>query len=334
MVQSVLRLLLQAALRSIPTHLVETGAWEFARRILARIAGSTVSAAFAVKLTEPGTTHLVSPPSGPNTELEPAQIRENVLSILECGPHSFTSSNSQKRKADHLLDIPRYRCRFAWSDCSPENHLSPAALYTGAAPPLASPPTHILGDPVINTTLQSLGDAIKVETPFNVDRLENLLVDHPSQPFVQSVMKGLREGFWPFDEGEWDLELSEVIGNYASEPPDLDTIHAFRDKECARGHWSDPLPTTDLLPGMKISPMFVVWQNQKPHVVIDHSASGLNDGVPRSEAKVKYDDMRPFGQTLRDAHAANPHRPLFYSNQMCLQHSSTFQPTQSGNSAK
>ncbi|KAF8230611.1 hypothetical protein L208DRAFT_1474753, partial [Tricholoma matsutake] len=59
---------------------------------------------------------------------------------------------------------------------------------------------------------------------------------------------------------------------------------------------------------MKISPMFVVWHNQKPCVVTDHSASGLNNGIPRSEAKVRYDDMHPFGQTLHDARAANPHQ--------------------------
>jgi hypothetical protein len=51
--------------------------------------------------------------------------------------------------------------------------------------------------------------------------------------------------------------------------------------------------------------MFVVWQNEKPRVVTDHSRSGINDGIPRADAKVKYDDMRTFGQTLHDARAAN-----------------------------
>jgi hypothetical protein len=30
-------------------------------------------------------------------------------------------------------------------------------------------------------------DFIKVETPFNVDKLESLLHDHPNQSFVQSI---------------------------------------------------------------------------------------------------------------------------------------------------
>lgn len=43
---------------------------------------------------------------------------------------------------------------------------------------------------------------IRVETPFDINHFEHLLTDHPNQPFVLSVMKGLQEGFWPFDEGE------------------------------------------------------------------------------------------------------------------------------------
>jgi hypothetical protein len=59
--------------------------------------------------------------------------------------------------------------------------------------------------------------------------------------------------------------------------------------------------------------MFVIWQNEKPRVITDHSGSGsgLNDGIRREEAKVRYDDMRSFGQCLHDARQANPGVPLF-----------------------
>ena len=65
--------------------------------------------------------------------------------------------------------------------------------------------------------------------------------------------------------------------------------------------WSDPLPSKDLLPGMKVSPIFVVWQRGKTRIVTDHTASGLNDNIPRGEAKVHYDDMRTFGQAIYNA---------------------------------
>ena len=233
-----------------------------------------------------------------------------MSTLLEKGPRPLGgTATSLKRKATDILEPPRFRRGFVWSD-SDDKHTSPSALYTETAPPLPTPPQHLLDDPKIQEALQSLGDAIKVETPFDVDKFELLLIDHPNQPFVKSVMKGLREGFWPFDEGEWKVEREEVIPSYDCDPDDAEAIRAFRDREIAAGRWSASLENTELLPGMKVSPMFVVWQNEKPRVVTDHSRSGINDNIPGSEAKVKYDDMRTFGQTLHDARAANPGKCL------------------------
>ena len=97
---------------------------------------------------------------------------------------------------------------------------------------------------------------------------------------------------------------------------DIEAIQAFCDKEVGAGCWSSPLLSSDLLPGMKLSPMFVDWQKNKPWVITNHSASGLNDGIPRYEAKVKYDDMHPFGQTLYEwlQHNHNCQSNLFKSD--------------------
>ena len=61
---------------------------------------------------------------------------------------------------------------------------------------------------------------------------------------------------------------------------------------------------------MKVSLKFIVWQNEKPHIIKDHSRLGINDSIPCSEGKVKYNDMRTFGQTLHDAWTANPGKRL------------------------
>ncbi|KAG6880742.1 hypothetical protein C0993_004816, partial [Termitomyces sp. T159_Od127] len=98
-------------------------------------------------------------------------------------------------------------------------------------------------------------------------------------------MKGLREGFWPFDDGEWSGKAEEPLENYSSEKVDIEAIRAFQDKEIKARRWSDPLEIDDLLPGMKSSPLFVVWQKGKARVVTDHSASGLNDGISKSDAR-------------------------------------------------
>jgi hypothetical protein len=108
-----------------------------------------------------------------------------------------------------------------------------------------------------------------------------MLYDHPNQPFVKSVMRSLREGFWPFDEGNWkDDHEEEAIKNYSSKEVDFEAIRAFRDDEIQARRWSDPLQIDTLLAGMKLSPIFVIWQNGKPRVVTDHTASGLNDCIP------------------------------------------------------
>ena len=129
----------------------------------------------------------------------------------------------------------------------------------------------------------------------------------------------MREGFWPFDEGDWKVEESEKIQNFADDDLDIEAICSFRDKELAAGRWSPPLPSRDLFPGMKMSPMFVAWQKGKPRVITDHSASGLNEGIPKLEAKVKYDDMHPFGQTLYEWLHHNPdHWTILFKSDVTL----------------
>ena len=129
-----------------------------------------------------------------------------------------------KRKLEVDLDTPRFRRGFVWSTSSSLNTISPAALYTETAPPLPSPPQSLLNDPVLTNSLKLLGGAIKVETPFDVAKFESLLIDHPNQPFVDSVMRGLREGFWPCNEGKWKIELEKISGNYNMDDANLQVL--------------------------------------------------------------------------------------------------------------
>ena len=65
---------------------------------------------------------------------------------------------------------------------------------------------------------------MQIDTPFNIDHFEAILHDHPNQPFVKSVIRGLREGFWPFEDGDWDADELEVSQNFATKALDLDAI--------------------------------------------------------------------------------------------------------------
>ena len=216
-------------------------------------------------------------------------------------------STSSKRKIEEQVVGPRFRRRFLWTDTA--GCRSPAALDTETAKPFVSPPSHLLEDPAIRSSLSELRGFINTDTPFDVDKLELFLSGHPNQPFVRSIIRSLREGFWPFDDGDWDEDL-ENMGNYSSEELDLSPIRSFRDKECEARHWSPQLPFDHLLPGMKTSPMFVVWQKQKPRIITDHAGSGLNNGISKDDSRVKYDDMHPFGQAMRQARSSNPNVDL------------------------
>jgi hypothetical protein len=270
----------------------------------------TMSAASEMSLTELKTGAPASPLStvdGSNRR----QQQQLVAAARKAQDARASGTRQLKRKADSLIsEILRYKRGFVWNKSLPSSPLSPSALATDKAPPLASPPPHLLHDPDIQATLRDMSDFIKVETPFDVDRFEALLYDHPNQPFVKSVMNSLRYGFWPFDEGNWKDDRDEIFQNYSSKDVDFEAIRAFCDEGIRTRRWSDPLLSKKLLPGMKISPIFVVWQKGKARIVTDHTASGLNDYIPRSEAKVRYDDMRTFGQAIYNAKRAYPNEDL------------------------
>ena len=259
----------------------------------------------AEKLTEQKTETIASESSKRGDKLQDGQNPQPTTSEMK-GTRSLAGKRRVKRKDSDFPDSPLFCRRFVWSRHQSNDILSPAIAATEYAEPLPSPPEILVNNPQIQYTFHHLNQYIKVETPFYVDWFENLLADHPNKPFVKSVMKGLHEGFWPFDEGEWDLELKKFRQNYAVEDEDLTVIRAFHDKQIDLGRWSNSLPDTNLQPGMKISPMFVIWQHEKSRVITDHAGSGLNDGIPREEARVQYDDMHTFSQALYDAIQDNP----------------------------
>lgn len=261
----------------------------------ASIDAGTTPVVSAESHTELATQSTVSEPCsvvGANAELE--EVQKRVMEAI-AGPRHLLG----KRKINEDINLPRFCRGYAWTDRE-SSFFSPSAHYSISAPPLPSPPAHLLNNPSIQLALDRYRSTLKVETPFDITKFASLLDDHPNRPFVESVISGLRYGFWPLDDGEWDMEKDGEMKNYPAEE-DLAAIREFRDKELSSGRRSGPIHT--FLPGMQISPLFVNWRNPlKPPVITDHSASGLNDGIPKAEAKVRYDDMHDFGQILHDIH--------------------------------
>ena len=301
--------ILKKVVASVPKQFAKIGTLVPVMAMRVTTAASTMYAASAASFIElkikPNASRL-STASVSNREQ-----RQRTAAASKAQEAQVLGTRQLKRKAmDIISEIPRYKQGFVWNKPSPMSRLSPSALATETARPLASPPSHLINDPDIQSSLRAMHNFIRVETPFNVDLLEMLLCDHPNQPFVKSIMDSLRYGFWPFDEGDWKDDRDDVVQNYPCEDVDSKAIRDFRDDKIQAGRWSEPLPDKTLLPGMKLSPIFVVWQKGKARVVTDHTASGLNDHIPRSEAKVHYDDMCTFGQVIFNAKQAHSNETL------------------------
>ncbi|KAJ3816558.1 hypothetical protein F5880DRAFT_1463414, partial [Lentinula raphanica] len=165
--------------------------------------------------------------------------------------------------------------------------------------PLPGPPPSVCEDPVIQKALTDYKDFLKIQTPYDVDKLSTFLSFHPNRPFVESVLEGLKSGFWPCHSGDWESNDSFFDDNYDMKDLDLEAVRVYRDKEVGACRWSNPI--LSFCHPLKLSPMFVVWQgdSHKARVITDQTASGLNMGVSREDAHVRYDDMRSFGAALR-----------------------------------
>src|ERR1700678_729214 len=212
-----------------------------------------IGAASVVNLIEPKIEANVSLRSIDDASRE--ERRQQKAAGHKAQSAQILGTRQLKRKASTVIsEIPRYKRGFVWNKSLSLTPLSPSALATETAPPLASPPSHLINDPKIQSTLHAMRDYIRVETPFNVDRFEAILYDHPNQPFVKSVMDGLHYGFWPFDEGNWNEDNDDIIENYATKEEDFKAIHAFRDDEIQARRWSEPFRLDKLLPRTVHSP--------------------------------------------------------------------------------
>jgi len=186
------------------------------------------------------------------------------------------------------------------------------AEWSEIAVPLPRPPKAELENEISNSTLNSHPHLFVVKTPINIPLLQTLLSDHPNRPFVESVLSGLREGFWP-----WANTLSPGLPTTHAQEPNghYDDTHLsfFRTQlhhELERGRYSPSLGTT-LLPGMYSMPIYAV---PKPgstdlRLVNDHSAGAFSlNAMIDHDLVTGYplDNLHQLGHMLLDLHELTP----------------------------
>ena len=205
---------------------------------------------------------------------------------------------------------PKYLRYNVWN---PESDFSPTTSdWTLTAEPLEGPPQSELDDENVKKTIRENPHLFKIVTPIKVDIFEAYLSTHPNQPFVKSVCKGLREGFWPWARTPC---AGYPIINDESKPPPLDKkkadfLRAQRDSEVAKGRFSPPFKH-ELLPGMYCMPIYAV---PKPHssdlrLVTDQSYGKYSPNSMIQHDKVTgfpLDNMMNFGEMLIDLERRAP----------------------------
>jgi hypothetical protein len=142
--------------------------------------------------------------------------------------------------------------------------------------PLPSVPDEELKNDVVTRTITENEHLFSIVTPINIDRLASLLINHPNPPFVSSVLRGLREGFWPWADTQHDVY--PTTKDYFKPREYEDNISCFlreqRDVEIGLNRFSESFGP-DLLPGMYAMPIHVI---PKPNTVNFRLITNLSAG--------------------------------------------------------
>jgi hypothetical protein len=173
------------------------------------------------------------------------------------------------------------------------------------AEPIPSPPLNEVYDSDAARTVAQRPDLFRIVTPINVDWFEELLTDHPNQPFVQSVCQSLHQGFWPWADTS-DESYPSINDNSTHTCSKSDNQKQFiEDQICEEirlGCVSESLGTK-LYPGMYSVPMHTVPKpnSDKLRLVVDHTAGdySLNSMIDRDAIKgTKLDGLQSLGASL------------------------------------
>jgi hypothetical protein len=240
--------------------------------------------------------------------LPPTAISPTSAQSAEAMHTPVPSANSRVPSVDRWALRPRYARDLVWADDIPIH--TTLVAWTESAPPLPSPPSNELLNPIALKTIEDHPDLFKIVTPVDVDHLEHLLTAHPNRPLVSSICRGFREGFWPWAITE-GVERPLIVDNSTrplSDEAHINFVHEQRDAEIALERFS-PAFGPDLFPGMTSIPIGVV---PKPHsdklrLVVDQSSGDFspNSLITREHVAVPLDNLHDLGASLINARSVH-----------------------------
>jgi hypothetical protein len=183
---------------------------------------------------------------------------------------------------------PKYLRKSIWFSSDDQIHVSLTANCTLSDTPLPRPSQDEFNNTDALTTIKNNPDLFKITTPINVDRLQQLLVSHPNQPFVKSMCVALREGLWPW--AHTNIDTYPVTWDFSHRPlkteHEADFLRSQRDIELIAGRYSEGFGP-ELLPGMYSTLIHSAPkpQSEKLRLINDHSAGdfSLNSMIARED---------------------------------------------------
>ena len=191
-------------------------------------------------------------------------------------------SAQAKRLEWYRVRGERLKCtrKYLWKVSDEELGLT--TWYSLTTKPLPRPSPMVESDPVRQATTSNHPDLFKIICKIDVNTFEWLLTHHPNWGFIDSVIVGLHEGFWPFADmmkegypkswdGSWHLLKSEKERDFLEEQVWT---------EIAAEHFLE-LFGIELLLGMYSPPVHAVPKpdSDMMRLVVDHS---IGDFSPNS----------------------------------------------------
>ena len=169
--------------------------------------------------------------------------------------------------------------------------------------PLSSIPAEEFHNVEAINTILNYPELFKIVTLINVPCFKELLVHHPNQPLVDSVVHGLTFSFWPFAHTQYGIYPTTVdnSGQPHKSPEQADFLHAQIQQESDAEHCSAPFGPY-LLPGMYSTPILAVSRKGELHLC-NHQSHGkfsLNSMIKCCDiVGVKLDGIQELIESLQ-----------------------------------
>ena len=238
---------------------------------------------------------VLTPPAGIDTVAETAEKK------------TMASTSAQRDVGNEGGMQPKYLRYNLWGadQCLPIT-IAEWSKWSESAIPLPRPPKAELENHEVRKTLASHPHLFAVNTPINIDRFEELLVTHPNRPFVESVLTGLREGFWPWASTQKDGFPPKHHEMPTGRHTDKHLTFFRTQLEHEQGHRRySQSAGGNLLPGMFCMPIYPVPKpdSEDLRLVNDYSAGPFSLNLMVDHNRVTgypLDNLHLLGQMLLD----------------------------------